>query len=110
LLSDAMIPVMLFALGLQLLEQRRVSFSGDVILASGIRLLLVPALALAVAIPFNLGSVETVAGVLQAGMPTAILVAIIAKENNVVPDFVTSVVVVSTLASLVTLTLLMVLL
>ena len=110
LLSDAMIPVMLFALGLQLLEQRRVSFSGDVILASGIRLLLVPVLALAVAIPFNLGSVETAAGVLQAGMPTAILVAIIAKENNVVPDFVTSVVVVSTLASLVTLTLLMVLL
>lgn len=110
LLSDAMIPVMLFALGLQLLEQRRVSFSGDVILASGIRLLLVPALALALVIPFNLGSVETAAGVLQAGMPTAILVAIIAKENNVVPEFVTSVVVVSTLASLVTLTLLMVLL
>lgn len=108
LLAEAMIPVMLFALGLQLLEQRRISLATDVWLASGIRLLLVPAIAFVVAIPFALNSIESAAGILQAGMPTAILVAIIAKENNIVPDFVTSVVVVSTLASLVTLTLLMV--
>lgn len=110
LLADAMIPVMLFALGLQLLEQRKVSLSGDVFLASGIRLLLVPALAFAVAVPFELPGIEKAAGILQAGMPTAILVAIISKENDIVPDFVTSVVVVSTLASLITLTLLMVVL
>ena len=48
--------------------------------------------------------------VLQAAMPTAILVAIISKENNIVPPFVTSVVLFSTLASLVTLTVIMVLL
>ncbi|WP_020674741.1 AEC family transporter [Geopsychrobacter electrodiphilus] len=110
LLADAMIPVMLFALGLQLLEQRRVSLSRDVLLATGMRLLLVPALAFGVAIPFTLGPIENAAGILQAGMPAAILVAIISKENNIVPNFVTSVVVVSTLASLVTLTLLMVML
>ena len=110
LLADAMIPVMLFALGLQLLEQKRVSVSTDVLLASGIRLLLVPAIALLVALPFSLGPTEYAAGVLQAAMPTAILVAIIAKENNIVPSFVTSVVMVSTLASLLTLTMLMVLL
>lgn len=110
LLAEAMIPVMLFALGLQLLEQRRVALSSDVWLASGIRLLLTPAIALVVAIPFGLSQTENTAGILQAAMPTAILVAIIAKENNIVPDFVTSVVVVSTLASLVTLTLLMVML
>ncbi len=110
LLADAMIPVMLFALGLQLLEQKRVALSGDVLLTSSIRLLLAPLIAFAVVIPFGLSSVESAAGILQAGMPTAILVAIISKENDIVPDFVTSVVVVSTLASLVTLTLLMVLL
>ena len=109
LLAEAMIPVMLFALGLQLLEQRRVSLSGDVVLASAIRLLLVPAIALLCAAPFALTSLEYASGVLQAAMPTAILVAIIARENNIVPNFVTSVVVVSTLASLVTLPLLMVL-
>jgi predicted permease len=110
LLADAMIPVMLFALGLQLLEQKRVTFSLDVVLASASRLLIAPALAVVVAIPFGLGQIDYAAGVLQAGMPTAILVAIISKENNVVPEFVTSVVLVSTLASLVTLSVLMVLL
>jgi len=110
LLADAMIPVMLFALGLQLLEQRKINLSSDVILASGIRLILAPAIAFVVAMPFALGPLENAAGILQAGMPTAILVAIIAKENHIVPGFVTSVVVVSTIASLVTLTLLMVLL
>jgi len=108
LLADAMIPVMLFALGLQLIEQRHVSLSRDVCWASGVRLLLVPAIASLIAIPFGLGELETAAGVLQAGMPTAILVSIIAKENDIVPEFVTSVVVVSTFGSLVTLTLLMV--
>lgn len=110
LLADAMIPVMLFALGLQLLEQRKVALGGDVFLASGIRLLLLPALAFALAIPFDLARLQSAAGILQAGMPAAILVAIISKENKIVPQFVTSVVVVSTLASLVTLTLLMVVL
>jgi len=110
LLADAMIPVMLFALGLQLLEQRKINLSSDVLLASGIRLMLAPAIAFAVAMPFALGPLENAAGILQAGMPTAILVAIIAKENHIVPGFVTSVVVVSTIASLVTLPLLMVLL
>lgn len=110
LLADAMIPVMLFALGLQLLEQKRVTFSLDVVLASSARLLLAPALACLVAIPFSLNHIDYASGVLQAAMPTAILVAIISKENNIVPAFVTSVVLFSTLASLVTLTVIMVLL
>jgi len=110
LLAGAMIPVMLFALGVQLMEQKRMDFSPDVIFTSAIRLLLVPALACLVAIPFGLGAIDYASGVLQAGMPTAVLVAIISKEYNVVPPFVISVVLFSTLASLVTLTMIMVLL
>ena len=108
LLADAMIPVMLFALGLQLREQGKVHLTTDVLSGSGIRLILTPLLALLVASPFGLNQIESAAGVLQAAMPVAILVSIIAKENDIVPDFVTSVVVVSTLASIVTLSLLMV--
>jgi len=108
LLADAMIPVMLFALGLQLREQGKVLLTTDVLLGSGIRLILTPALALLIAAPFGLSQIESAAGVLQAAMPVAILVSIIAKENDIVPDYVTSVVVVSTLASVVTLSLLMV--
>ena len=110
LLAEAMIPVMLFALGLQLLEQRRVHFSLDVAVASTARLLIAPALAALVATPFALGRIDYASGVLQAGMPAAILIAIIAKEFDVVPHFVTSVVLFSTLASLVTLSCIMVLL
>ncbi len=108
LLAGAMIPVMLFALGLQLREQARIHLTTDVFLASGFRLFLAPMLALLIAAPFGLSQIESAAGVLQAAMPVAILVSIIAKENDIVPEFVTSVVVVSTLASVVTLSLLMV--
>ena len=110
LLAGAMIPVMLFALGVQLREQKRIDFTLDVYVTSAVRLLLVPALACLVAIPFGLGHIDYASGVLQAGMPTAVLVAIISREYDIVPPFVTSVVLFSTLASLVTLTVLMVLL
>jgi predicted permease len=110
LLAEAMIPVMLFALGLQLLEQKRVLFSMDVMVATSVRLLLAPAFACLLAIPFHLRHIDYAAGVLQAGMPTAVLVAIISKEYDIVPDFVTSVVLISTLASLITLTGIMVIL
>jgi predicted permease len=110
LLAEAMIPVMLFALGLQLLEQKRVLFSMDVMVATSVRLLLAPALACMLAIPFHLRHIDFAAGVLQAAMPTAVLVAIISKEYDIVPDFVTSVVLISTLASLITLTGIMVIL
>ncbi|PLY00800.1 MAG: transporter [Desulfuromonas sp.] len=110
LLAGAMIPVMLFALGVQLREQSKVELNVNVFVTSAIRLLLVPAIAVAVAIPFGLGQVDYAAGVLQSAMPTAVLVAIISREYDIVPSFVTSVVLVSTLASLITLTVIMVLL
>lgn len=107
LLADAIIPVMLFSLGLQLLEQEKIRFSRDVFIASSFRLVLAPVVTGMVAIPLGLGHVEYAAGVLQAGMPTAITVAIIAKKNDVAPDFVATVVLVTIVASLVTLPVLM---
>jgi len=108
LLAGAMIPVMLFALGLQLREQGRVHLDRDVLFGSSIRLLLAPALAFVLVPLFVSDPVESPSGILQAAMPAAIFVSIIAKENNIVPAYVTSVVVVSTLLSLVTLSVLMV--
>jgi predicted permease len=108
LLAEAMIPVMLFSLGLQLREQGKIYLTTDVLLSSAIRLILAPLFALLVVGFFDLNQIESTAGVLQAGMPVAILVSIIAKENKIVPAFVTSVVVVSTIASIATLSLLMV--
>ncbi len=110
LLADAMIPVMLFALGLQLLEQKKLHVSFDLFAASSARLLLTPALACLVAIPFGLGRLEYSSGILQSAMPTAVMAAIIAKEHNIAPHFVTSAVFFTLLASLATLPVLMILL
>lgn len=110
LLAEAMIPVMLFALGLQMLEQKRLQLNKDVVLGVSLRLLLVPLLAVAALPFFTFGTIEGSAGILQAAMPAAILVAIIAKEHNIVPDFVTSVVIISTLVSVLSLTVWMVIL
>ena len=107
LLAEAMVPVMLLTLGLQLAQVRRVHISADVLVATGLRLVAAPAVAALAAIPFGLGHLEYVTGILQAGMPAAVLVSIIAIEHDVAPNFVTTAVFFSTLMSLPTLTVLL---
>lgn len=107
LLSGATIPTMLVALGVQLSTLQTFKFTADVMIASGIRLLTGPALALALSAPFGLTGLERGAGVLQAAMPAAILAAIIAMEYDLIPEFVTTSVLFSTLASVFTLTIVM---
>ncbi len=107
LLSAATIPTMLVALGVQLSTLKNIRFTSDVIIASGIRLLVGPILAVVFAVPFGLTGIERGAGILQSAMPAAILTAIIAIEHELIPEFVTTAVLFSTLASIVTLTLVM---
>jgi len=107
LLAAAMVPTMLVALGVQLSEVKQIRLSWDVWIASGIRLLGGAALGLLIVIPFGLSGVERGAGVFQAAMPTAVLASIIALEHNLLPDFVTTAVLFFTVASVVTLTLLL---
>lgn len=104
LLADAMIPIMLLTLGVQLAAMGRPRLNRDVLVASSIRLVVGPALGLGLAVPFGLTGVERGAGILQASMPAAILASLIALEHDLLPDFVTTTVLVSTLASAVTLT------
>ena len=107
LLADAMIPVMLITLGVQLGEVRQIRLSRDTVIASGLRLLGGAALALLLVPLFQLDRLERGAGILQAGMPAAVLTSIIALEYDMAPEFVTTTVLFSTLASTVTLTLLL---
>jgi predicted permease len=107
LLGGAMIPVMLFVLGVQLAETKGLRASADVVWVSALRLVGAPAVAWVLAAPFGLTGLERAAGILQTGMPAAILVAIIAGEHEIEPGFVTSAVLFSTLASLPTLTVLL---
>ncbi len=106
-----MVPVMLVTLGIQLAGMGRPKLlDGDVILISLIRLLAGPAFAFVLAAPFGLSGVERGAGIIQASMPAAVLTSLIALEYDLLPDFVTTTVLFSTLLSAVTLTLVLALL
>jgi len=107
LLADAMIPVMLVALGMFLAEVKAFKVDLDVMVVSAVRLLAAPLLAILLAIPFGVYGIEKTAGILQAGMPAAIVTAIIAMEHDIVPRFVVTALFFSTACSLVTLTLLL---
>ncbi len=110
LLGDAMIPTMLIVLGLQLREAGRLEWGLSTVAASAVRLVAGPALAFAVIPLSGLSGIAASAGIIQASMPAAVLTAIIAMENDIVPTFVTSVVFASTLLSLASLTAVMMLL
>jgi hypothetical protein len=77
--------------------------------ACGVRLVAGPALAFILIPLVGLGGFQGAAGILQASMPSAVLTAIIAVENDVAPMFVTTVVFATTVLSLITLTFVMVL-
>ncbi|MDX1523335.1 MAG: AEC family transporter, partial [Anaerolineae bacterium] len=94
-------------LGVQLAAVQHLKLDVDVLISSAVRLIGGPTLALLIIIPFALTGVERGAGIFQASMPTAVLALIIAMEYDLIPDFVTTVVLFSTLASTVTLTLLL---
>jgi predicted permease len=105
LMAAALIPVMLLTLGVQLSEIGKLTFNRNVMVAGSLRLIVGPILALALASIFDLTGIYRGAGVLQAAMPSAVLASLIALEHDLLPDFVTTAVLFSTLASAVTLTL-----
>ncbi len=110
LLAAAMIPTMVVALGCQLAGAGIPRPNMDMLIASAVRLLGGPLLAFGLAAPFGLAGIERSVGILQASMPAAVLVSIIAVENDLLPEFVIATVLFSTLASVVTLTIVLTLL
>jgi predicted permease len=110
LVGDAAVPLLLIILGLQLAETGRISEGPKVALATVLRLGLSVPLAVGLSYLLNLDELSTKLAVMLSSMPTAVNVTILAIEFNVRPRFVSSVVVVSTVASVFTLTLTLVLL
>lgn len=106
LLSDAALPMMILVLGMQLERVTWPERPDMVIVASLLSLIATPLAAFGVAHLLGLQGAAFQAGVLQASMPTAVITTILALEFDVLPNFVTSVVCVTTLLSPLTLTLL----
>lgn len=107
LLSQAAVPVMLFNLGMQL---SRSTFKGKVkpiLLATIIRLALSPLIALPLLALAGLSGLSWQVTLVQAGMPTAVSTTILAAEFGSDIEFISAVVLISTLVSVITLTILL---
>ena len=104
LMAGALIPLMLLTLGVQLAGMGKPAIDRHVVTSSLVRLLVTPVLAIALAGVFAVTGVERTVGIIQAAMPAAVLTSLIALEHDLIPDFVTTVVLFSTIASAVTLT------
>jgi predicted permease len=105
MLSRAAVPTMLVVLGLQLaalpIDRSEWRLIG---LSSLMRLGLAPLLAMALAIPLGLSGLARQVGVLQAAVPTAVTASIIASRFDSEPNQVAGSVLVTSVASLITVT------
>jgi predicted permease len=107
LVGGASVPLMLLLVGMRL---ARTSLTGElkiIGLATFVRLIVAPAVALVLAAWLGLTGVTRQACVTEASMPTAVTTTILATEFEAQPQFVAGMVFVSTLASIISLTLLL---
>ncbi len=103
LLADALIPVMLFTLGVQLVSSGRPSWSNDLSVVLVAKLAAAPGAAWLAGSALGLDGDFLDAVVIQSAMPPAVFCAVVAAENDLLPERVTAAVVLATLVSAVTL-------
>jgi predicted permease len=108
MLADATVPLLLLILGMQLRRRKPLGSFGPLGTATALRLVASVPIALAVAYLLGLSDLPLRVGVVQAAMPTAVNTTILALEFDTWPQFVSDVVVATTLGSLLTLTFLIV--
>lgn len=110
LAANAAIPGMLALLGLQLSRVRLKGRLGMIALGAGLRLLVGPLVGLAFALLFGLSGVAFRVSVVESSMPTAVLASALATQFGGDAEYVSAVTLVGTLASIVTLSVLIFLL
>ncbi|HML21648.1 MAG TPA: AEC family transporter [Aggregatilinea sp.] len=109
LLAQASIPGMIVVLGIQLSRARFAGRIAPMIAAGGVRLLVSPLIALGLVLLFGLTGVSKQVAIVEAAMPTAVMSSVLATEFGADSDFVTGVVLLTTLASIATLSVLLLL-
>lgn len=103
LLAAALIPVMLLTLGVQIAGMPRRLPSPLITVPIGMKLIAAPVVAVLAVGLFQLTGMASSVVVLQAAMPAAVFTSLIALEHDLEPDYVTSVVLIGTLVSVITL-------
>ncbi|MCB0056236.1 MAG: AEC family transporter [Caldilineaceae bacterium] len=107
LLADAAIPGMLILLGIQLHKAPLTRVPWVVLRSTAVRLLIGPLLAWLLCLGLAIGGVERNVLILQAGMPTAVMAAVLSTEYDTEPELVATVILVSTLISMASLSILL---
>ena len=103
LLANALIPMMLLTLGIQLRQMEQPSIGRSVLVPIFAKLLVAPVVAVGLVALFGLEGLPADVAILQAAMPAAVFTSLIALEHDMEPDLVTTIVLAGTLASVVTL-------
>jgi hypothetical protein len=107
LLSQAALPLMLVILGMQLAQRSSFEQVDLLAFATGMRLVVSPMVAFALALALGMSGLDLKVGVLQSAMPTAVNMTLLALEFDTRPPLVVGTVVASSVGSLVSLTLLL---
>jgi len=105
MVGQGAVPLMLLLLGMQLAKTPLAQGMRTAGLAAFIRLAVAPIIAFSLAKLLGLTGPTLQACIVEASMPTAVTTAVLAIEFDARPEFVTSVIFLSTLASPITLTL-----
>jgi predicted permease len=107
LLGQAAVPCMLVILGLQLSRISVKGRIGPILLATTTRLVLAPMLAVFLTGLVVLPGLARQVIIIEASMPTAVMAGVLATEFDSDAEFTTSVILISTLASVLTLSILL---
>lgn len=103
LLAGALIPMMLFTLGLQLHSTGRFRIGFPIAVSTFAKLIVAPAAASATAVAIGLTGDLAAVSAVQSAMPPAVFCMVVALEHDLEPEAVTSTVAFATVAALFTL-------
>lgn len=106
LVGDSILPFLLVVLGMQLAEVNLHGYWFVASVATFIRLIVAAGISMGVANMMGLQEITRNALILESSMPTAIFGVALAQEFDTAPDLITTAIFISTLASLLTLTVL----
>lgn len=104
LVADAALPVLLLILGTQLTRREPITAAGPLATAALLRLLVSIPIAYTVGLLIGLSGLPLYVGTMQAAMPTAVNMIVLAVEFDAWPEFVSNGVIVTTIGSLISLT------
>lgn len=107
LLADAAVPGMLVLMGIQLQSSALFQRDWTLLRTAGVRLLVAPVIAFGLCLLLGMSGVERNVIVLQAAMPTAVMVSVLVTEYDADPEFAATLIFFTTVLSMVTLSVLL---